>query len=428
MLPTISAATPLKVYIAPLLIVFCLTSVEARTLKNVVIGTNFSSIVEDLSATSTPSLQPNFGSLTPFGSVKQSISLPVQEQGLQIWFGVLGKSVIVIHRQKDLQYQGILNQVDQNIFTLEVGSQLIHLNINDFYLSHAKEEPSPTKALDQVSYLTQQLSWTPQRRLIIDKDTITLHQNAYIANLSKHDLLLQEALLQLQPTTQQVQSTGNLTLLAERNNTLSTQYNNSEITIPLVEDLTLSSYSHTLLPLNTQTVKIDSHIQKSMVRTHINFLDTVDLNFEQKLDAQLKSDALPGIYKTFWRRDSYLIPSGEIQLEHVRQGHNISVIPNKSQDVIGKLTLLDSSQQQQTKQQTWQIELENLSDDSQNIEITHQLGAIIESFNILPDSINQQKKSLKNNQVSANTHKIKAVLIGKEKSIIKYRVVILAQR
>ena len=407
-----------------------LSTLEAKEIQSVVIGTNASSIIETLSTNTQPSLYPINSSILPLESTQTPISLPITND-FQAWINVIGKKITVVHRARDLQYQGILNKVNDDYFTLQDKQKTIRLVTNDFYLLHEKQSITDAQNVTfsgKVNYLSHELLWQPQLSLLINETTITLIQNANITNLSANNLKIDGSILQLrQQIAEQQQPERNLALLSAKT-MHDTRYDNSETTVPLKGTVHLLAHSNTLTPLSTQTVKIEERTLISSINTYSNFLGSQSLSFEQTLTAKLDRDALPGHYKTFWQEAGYLIPSETIQLDHLRQGSTISIKPNKSLDVIGKLTLLNSSSRKLPSKQTWQLDLENHSLATHNIEVMHQLNAVIQSIQALTkqsNNENNKKDDIRSSKVSADTHKIQTTIAPKEKTQIQYTITLI---
>ncbi len=160
-----------------------------------VIGLDNSQIVAD---SQHLSLTPNPGTLIPLEDDFSPIT-HLQNGLNKNWFDEIGKKVRVEHKQRDLNYTGILAKIEQSSrsFILTSHDRPTTLPLDDFYLIPL-EQTDNNKATTRsypVSYQTDQLSWTPQLSLIFENDNVVVSQQALLHNNSSASIEIQDSLL-----------------------------------------------------------------------------------------------------------------------------------------------------------------------------------------------------------------------------------------
>ena len=113
----------------------------------------------------------------------------------------------------------------------------------------------------------------------------------------------------------------------------------------------------------------------------------------------------------------YLLPAGITQLKHLRQGNQVTLKINQSQDIKAELTLIEASSLKLPSNQTWQLSLSNLSNQHQKIDVFHNANGLIEDYQDL------SKQPLTQLEMrSAYRLKLSYQLVPNEKVNIKYKL------
>jgi len=344
-----------------------------------VIGLDNSQIVEN---SQRLTLAPNLGTLIPLEENFSPIA-HLQNSLNTNWLNEIGKKVRVEHRQRDLNYTGTLKKIEQDSrsFLLTINDRPTKLPLDDFYLiplEHSDNTDTPTTSY-QVSYQTNQLSWTPQLSLIFENGQVLVSQQALLRNNSSANIEIQGSLLHY------AMSSSPRLFKAERSavmmNTAKQEvnYQDNEISYSLGHDLlSIAPYSNTLYPLPSSNSKIDKHTHTASLYTHQNSAGKIDLNFYNNLSFTLNKDGLPGEYKTFWKRDNLLIPGNTVVLNTVRANYPLNIVTNKSQDITGYLTLKSASSLKLPSTQVWEATIENHANKTQLYSIEQNTIGIIE--------------------------------------------------
>ncbi|WP_111638591.1 hypothetical protein [Marinomonas shanghaiensis] len=346
---------------------------------NAVIGLDNSQIVEN---SSQLSFQPNPGTLLPLQQNFPPIT-HLQNNLDSQWFDEIGQKVRVEHKQRDLSYTGMLTRIEQDkrTFLILIDERPTTLPLDDFYLIPLeKVDSTPSAKTDlQVSYQTNQLSWTPQLSLIFEGNNVSVSQQALLHNQSSETITLQDSLLHY------ARNAPNRLFKAERNalamsaDQSSMDYQDNEISYPLGNKaIQMAPYSNALIPLPSSTSKVEKQTHTASLYTHENSSGNIELNFYNNLSFSFKNDGLPGEYRTFQKRGNLLIPSNTVFLNTVRANYPINVVTNKSQDITGSLTLISASSQKLPASQTWQATIDNLSNQDQDYAIEQNINGIIE--------------------------------------------------
>ncbi|MGJ8646487.1 MAG: hypothetical protein ACSHXJ_06295 [Marinomonas colpomeniae] len=379
---------------------------------NAVIGLTNSQIVE---SGQQISLEPNAGTLLPL----QDDFLPIsnlQNAANKNWFDEIGQKIRVEHKQRDLSYTGVLTSIENNerSFLISINDRLTSLPLNDFYLIPLeKSDNSETTSIPyKISYQTNQLSWTPQLSLIFDNDQVSLSQQAILQNSSSSTIEIQDSLLHYSRTSAPKVFKAERSLMAMDSSKQSVEYQDNEISYPLDGPmLSIAPYSNTLFSLPSSRSSIDSKIQAGSLYTHNNSSGKIDVTFYNTLGFTLEQDGLPGEYKTFWKRGNLLIPGNTVALNTVRENNSVEVITNKSQDIIGYMTLIESSSKKLPSIQTWEATIQNHSNEEQHYSIKQNTNSII--------TVLEKNKVT---QLNANSIEVSGKIKANSKKTITYNI------
>jgi hypothetical protein len=344
-----------------------------------VIGLDNSQIVAD---SQHLSLTPNPGTLIPLEDDFSPIT-HLQNGLNKNWFDEIGKKVRVEHKQRDLNYTGILAKIEQSSrsFILTSHDRPTTLPLDDFYLIPLEQTDNNKAATRSypVSYQTDQLSWTPQLSLIFENDNVVVSQQALLHNNSSASIEIQDSLLHYSrsSTPQRFKAERSSLVMSDMQQEVS--YQDNEVSYSLGHNLlSIAPYSNTLYPLPSSNSKIDKQTHTANFYTHNNSSGKIDLSFYNTVSFTLKKEGLPGEYNTFWKRENLLIPGNTVMLNTVRTGYPLNVITNKSQDITGYLTLENASSQKLPSTQVWQLTIENHSNKIQNYSVEQSTNGIIE--------------------------------------------------
>jgi hypothetical protein len=288
------------------------------------------------------------------------------------------------------------------------------LPLSDFYLIPLeKNDSSETTTIPyQISYQTNQLSWTPQLSLIFDNNQVSLSQQAILHNSSSSIVEIQDSLLHYSRTSTPKTFKAERSLMAMDSANQSVDYQDNEISYPLNGPiLSIAPYSNTLYSLPSSRTVIDSKVQAGSLYTHNNSSGKIDVTFYNTLGFTLPQDGLPGEYKTFWKRDNLLIPGNSVALNTVRANNSVEVTTNKSQDITGYMTLIESSSKKLPSIQTWEVTIQNHSNQEQNYSIEQNTNAIVKVLD-----------KNKVTQLNANSIEISGKIKANSKKIITYKI------
>ncbi|RBO82291.1 hypothetical protein [Marinomonas aquiplantarum] len=324
-----------------------------------VIGLQNSQIVED---NNTLTLPPVTGSVLPLATDFRPIEYLGNDSERQ-WLNQIDSKIRVEHKHRDLNYTGLLTQVNQaqHTFTLSLNNRPVTLPMGDFYLIPLESHNEPKQNTNKlsISYQTDLLSWTPQLNLIFSDNKVTLTQQALMTNQSNQALVLDSSLLHYshqQPSPQF--KTERATMMLD-SAAPQVSYQDNEVVFPLADQVELASYSSTLYALPSDTLKIQEQRHIATQFTHSGQLGRIPLNFHNQLTFTLKQDSMPGRYNTFWQQGPLLIPANQVSLNQMRAGQTQEVITNKSQAISGHLTLVNASSKQLPSRQVWQLTVKN---------------------------------------------------------------------
>lgn len=373
----------------PLLTGLLLTAVTAyATPDAVVIEQNSSQITETLSTKSPLSFTPIAGTVLPMSKRYAPFQLPESNNtALKNWSEHLGQPVRVEHKQRNLSLEGTLEAISDNYFTLSVKRVAAHYPISDFYLVPKLAAVANRKSLDyqgQLTYQTQELSWTPELSMVIDDNQVELVQQANIRNASSSELSLNEALLHYSQSPRNIRPMYKSAVASDSMMELAAapeaQYNNSEITLEL-ENLALPATSETLVDLGRYTAQI---AQRNNIAAAYSYpsSSSIQLNFNQQIEFKSPKDLIPGQYNTLWYKAPYYLNGNTISLENTREGAMVKAILNKSLDITGELTLITETQDGAKTTQTWELSLKNLSRRDQSYSVTHQTNQSIKNVSL----------------------------------------------
>lgn len=393
-----------------------LTSVNALAAPDaIVIEQNSSQVTETLEGQSGLSFTPIQGTLLPVGKQYDSFQLPSFDNSeRRNWTDHIGQPVRVEHKQRDLSLEGTLEAVSGNQFTLSVKRVAASYPLSDFYLVPKLATSKTRNTLDyqgMLTYQTHDVRWQPELSMIIQDQDITLVQQASIHNQASTDLSLNKALLHYSQgrSPRPMMKTTMASDMRVESAAPQTQYENNEITLEL-QQLNLPAASETLVDLGKTTSRIQSSSNVASVYSY-NRSSKLPLNFHQEITFESPKDLIPGSYQTLWYKDPYYIQGNSVQLRHTRENAEVTVQLNRSLDLKGELTLVTESKDDKLITQTWELTLENLSRQSQDYDITHQLQGAIKEVSL---------RSLE--QTAANRVALKGTLAANGTYNIRYTV------
>ncbi|GAB3484399.1 hypothetical protein [Marinomonas epiphytica] len=384
-----------------------------------VIGLNSSTIFEQTVSQTGPQLKPIPASLASLSAQHTAISLP-QDTPYRPWLEALLQKVKVDHKQGDISYLGKLIHVDNQLaqFSLQTELGTMQLPIADFYLlplegSQNKHQSSSYGHFpEQVYYQTNQLSWSPQLRLIIQEDTVTIYQNALLHNNSDKNIMIDQGILHLSHDNP-IRPVSRKLALESAADMSPIQYSNNEISYSLeTSKLTLAAFSDLVYPLRTSQNPITDRQHRARLPAYGQRGYKQPIPFNSYLTVSLIEDTMPGEYQTFWRRGTLLLPANHNVLSHARQGQSIEIQTAKSQDIKGTLTLVDSSSNRLPSTQTWELELTNLSDQPQHYALTQQTQGVIKQL-IAKQEVKKQ---------TANSLNLEGTLKANEVKRVRYKI------
>ncbi|KZN14779.1 hypothetical protein [Marinomonas sp. TW1] len=376
-----------------------------------VIGLQNSQIVED---NNTLTLPPVTGSVLPLATEFSPIEY-LGDASQRQWINQVDRKIRVEHKHRDLNYTGLLTQVNQaqQSVTLSLNNRPVTLPMNDFYLIPLESHDKPVQNANNmpISYQTDQLSWTPQLNLIFNGNKLTLTQQALITNQSNQALVLDSSLLHYshqQPNPQFKTERASMMLDSA---SPQVSYQDNEVVFPLANQVELAPYSSTLYALPSDTLKIQDQRHTATQFTHSGQLDRIPLSFYNQLTFTLKQDSMPGRYKTFWQQGPLLIPANQVSFNQMRAGQTKEVITNKSQAISGHLTLLNASSKQLPSRQVWQLTVKNHDTKMAKFSLQQNTNGIVDI--------------VKANQVtkySANGLLIEGTLAPQQEKVITYTI------
>lgn len=395
----------------------------AQNTIKAVIGLNSSQLIENLNQEATLSLAPIEGSIIPLINTQPIEIGRIYDIGKN-WQRYIDQTVKVINRNKQHSYEGRLLSSNRELFEILVDDQRMQLHLSDYNLVleyQASKEKSPLSINDKFAYQTHDLSWQPQLSIFLDDEFAILKQNALIQNLSFNDVVLAHPILQLkqnQAMPSVLEKTSrNLQFSSMASDTGSVDYVNNEITVPTDKDIRLAARQTLLFPFKQQKLKITNSRLVAELYPNPRSNTEQAIQFEQQADLTLKHDAMPGNYQTYWQYKDYLLPAGITQLSHLRQGNQVTLTINQSQDIKAHLKLIKASSMKLPSTQVWQLTLSNLSNKNQSIEAFHNSNGLIKGFQAT------SKASLTELVLeSANKLKLNYMLVPNEEVNIQYEV------
>ncbi|TYL48230.1 hypothetical protein [Marinomonas sp. IMCC 4694] len=392
-----------------------LSAATAAAPISAVIGFNNSQVTEH---NHTLTLQPNPGTLLPLTEHFPPI-LNLQTSAESHWLNEIAKKVSVEHKQRALQYTGTLLRIEHSSrsFQLLTDDRTLTLPMDDFYLiPSASSTKSTLQKGDSypVSYQTNQLFWRPQLSFIFEEDQVTLSQQALISNQSDTPIDIQNSLLHHSSNTTERLFKTERSLMAMSDASPKVRYQDNEISYSIgTPPLSVAPYSSSLIALPSHRSKIEKQTHQANVRTYNHNQSNIELNFTHTVLFSLQQDGLPGEYNTFWKRDNLLLPGDSVALKTVRKDARVSVSTGNSQDITGRFTLINASSQKQPSTQTWQVDIENHSSQTQQYSIEHQTNELIESF----EGIGLTK-------VNANSITLEGKILANAKKTVTYQLVL----
>ncbi|AEF54234.1 hypothetical protein [Marinomonas posidonica] len=376
-----------------------------------VIGLQNSQVVED---NKELTLSPVAGSVLPFATDFRPIEY-LGDASQRQWINQVGSKIRVEHKHRDLNYTGLLTQVNQaqQNFTLSLNNRPVTLPMNDFYLVPLESHAKQAQNIDNlpISYQTEQLSWTPQLNLIFNDNKVTLTQQALLTNQSNQALMLESSLLHYshhQPSPKFKNERASMMLDSAAPQV---SYQDNEVVFPLADQIALAPYSNTLYALPSDTLNIQNQRHTAEQFTHSGQAGSLPLSFYNQLTFTLKQDSMPGSYKTFWQKGPLLIPANQVNLNQMRSGQTLDVITNKSQAISGHLTLLNASSKQLPSRQVWQLSVKNHDKKMAKFALQQNTNGIVDII-----KANQVTKN------SANALLIEGQLAPQQEKIITYTI------
>ncbi|MFT2109885.1 hypothetical protein [Marinomonas sp. 2405UD68-3] len=361
---------------------------------NAVIGLSSSQVVERNLHNEKPQLPIERGSLLPLDNAFNGISFPI-ENHLSLWIQHINQEVKVEHKSRQLNFQGQLDQVTQNAFSLKINNTSVTLPISDFYLipnvaASRSNDPKHSKFTGNITYQTPTISWQPKLSILFQNNAIKLVENALISNRSNKNLVLENPILHLSQS-----SNSNVKFKTERLSVMASDsiaavnYSNDEIIIPLNNrNVELSPFTEYLTPIQQQTLPILKRTLKSSISTYPQFLGELSLQFTQTYEVKLSKETLPGSYQTYWQKQNLYLPSNNIFLEKTRLDQTLELTPNQSHDIESTLKLVNASGRKLPISQTWELTLKNLSKEKKNYQINHNMNGIIANITGSPSEPN----------------------------------------
>jgi len=394
----------------------------ANTIK-AAIGLNSSQLIEELDQEAELSLMPIEGSIIPLINTQPIDLGRIYDQGKN-WQRHINQPVKVINRHNEQAYEGRLLSSNHDLFELLVAGHVMQLHLSDYNLvmDYQAAKLTPLFSLnDKFTYQTYDLSWQPQLSIFLDNEYAVLKQSALIQNASYKDLILAHPILQLKQHHQAPQPSmkmaRGLQLSDMATESSGVDYVKNEITVPTNQDIRLGARQTLLFPFKEQKLKLNQI--RSVAEIHPNPRSKAQhaIQFEQRADLILEQDAMPGSYQTFWQYKDYLLPAGITQLKHLRQGNQVTLKINQSQDIKAELTLIEASSLKLPSNQTWQLSLSNLSNQHQKIDVFHNANGLIDDYQDL------SKQPLTQLEMrSAYRLKLSYQLVPNEKVNIKYKL------
>ncbi|SBS32131.1 hypothetical protein MSP8887_01649 [Marinomonas spartinae] len=389
-----------------------------------VIGLNNSQVTENTRTSSDLSLNPISGSLLPLDKNFHPLIQSIQSN-FPNWSKALGQTVQVDSKQRDLSYSGKLTKINAShlTFTLDIDGHKTQLPINDFYLIPQQKNPSDSSTpgakkdsyRGKISYQSNQLSWSPKRVLIINKDHISIINMANIENRSTNTITLKNSLLHYAHSkTPLFKTERNTTLMMNASTDRHVDYSDSEITYP-IKEITLPPNTHLLTQISKETVSIDKSISEATVYS-ASVADTTELQFQNSLTFTLKQASLPGSYQTYWQRDGLLIPSDSVSIPLARAKQTLHITTNNNLDMTGQLTLVHASSRKLPATQKWKLTLKNHSNEPRSFLLTQHTRGVINSVEDESPSAGEIKKH------SANSVQLTGTLTANESKTIFYTV------
>ena len=382
---------------------------------NAVIGLDNSQVVED---NQTLSLLPNAGTLLPLQENFSPISRTHENADiLGNWLKEAGQKVRIEHKQRDLSYTGTLVSIghDAQSFLIRINDRLASLPLNDFYLiplGQSKNQEASVNTTYSISYQTNQLSWTPQLNLILDDSYVSVSQQAILHNNSNTQIEIQDSVLHYSRTETPQRFKLERSTLAIDSAQSEVNYQDNEIIYTLNDkNLILEPYSDLLYSLPSSKSRINNQTHIASLYTHNNSTGKLDLNFNNHINVTFKKDGFPGQYKIFWKKGKLLIPANTITLNTVRTGYSTDIITNKSQDITGDLTLINSTAKKYPSIQTWKATIENHSNQTQNYSVEQNTNGIIKILEGTGVS-----------QTNANGIKVSGRMAANSKKTIIYKI------
>lgn len=350
----------------------------------IVIEQHSSQVTEQLTAHSNLSFTPIKGTIVPLDKHYPSFQLPdFQNNERRNWREHLGQPVRVEHKNRDLSFQGILESISENTFTLNTRGVTASYPMTDFYLIPTQPALQTRKKLNyqgQVTYQTADLSWQAMLSLIIEDKKVILKQQASIKNNASDSIKLNQALLHYNQHNDIIRPMLRRDTMEASISAPNTDYSNSEITLELT-NLSLAAASETLVDLGQHSAQI-SHRSSIANVVSTPSSSKLPLNFSQQITFNSPKDLIPGDYQTLWRKQPYLVRGNQTHLKDVRENTPVQVQLNRSLDLVGNLTLIDESSNSTTITQTWLVELKNLSRYDQAYQIVHHTSWPIKDISL----------------------------------------------
>ena len=387
------------------------------------IGLNSSQLIEELDQEAELSFMPIEGSIIPLINTQPIDLGRIYDDGKN-WQRHINQPVKVINRQNQKAYEGRLLRSNRELFELLVAGQVMQLHLSDYNLvmDYQAAKLTPLFTLnDKFTYQTYDLSWQPQLSIFLDDEYAVLKQSALIQNASYKDLELAHPILQLkqshhvpQPSMKMARGLQMSDMATESSGV---DYVKNEITVPTNQDIRLGARQTLLFPFKEQKLKLNKIRSVAELYPNPRSKAQQGIQFEQRADLILEQDAMPGNYQTYWQYKDYLLPAGITQLEHLRQGNQVTLKINQSQDIKAELTLVEASSLKLPATQTWQLSVSNLSNQNQNIDVFHNANGLIEDYQDLSKLPLTQLEMR-----SAHRLKLSYQLVPNEKIKIQYKL------
>lgn len=384
------------------LLVIASTPLWAQSV-NVVVDQQGAQVSETINSGQAPAFVPDLTTLTFLGDNAPNLDLPASEYD---WSAQVGQNVRVESRLRDLSYEGKLREVDGNLFTLVTRQGTFTLPSSDFYLvSSAHKAPIRIPYNGPITYRTHDLSWQPQRNIIINGNRLDIREAALVTNRSASQVTLANAMLR-----EGVAAPAPMQRFALADaSTKEASFIHGE-TVYNLEDTTIAAYSTKLIQLSQQDYQIEERRFAATLHGWDNH-QGIELNFAETATFTPTQNHPAGRYQTLWQTERNLIPGDSLQFGALHKHQAVTIQLNNSQDISAEARLVTAQKNGNRIVQTWEIEMKNHTRYQQKYQIDHFANGVIESFS--PTWINQ---------MNARALQLAGTLAANARHHIRYKV------